>query len=154
MSRRIIGKLWIAIFLVATLKQVSAQTTISMPPDYIQTINGSTVFKVDQPDYVKSPFTGVTRKHWKDAALYLLEGAFSYVKRMEDPMQFPKQPGKSYPRTASQIPTEKLEGLCRTLFMAAPLLKEHPGLVINNIKVADYYRHHILNYWIRPAPLI
>ena len=144
MSRRIIGKLWIAIFLVATLKQVSAQTTISMPPDYIQTINGSTVFKVDQPDYVKSPFTGVTRKHWKDAALYLLEGAFSYVKRMEDPMQFPKQPGKSYPRTASQIPTEKLEGLCRTLFMAAPLLKEHPGLVINNIKVADYYRHHIL----------
>ena len=69
MSRRIIGKLWIAIFLVATLKQVSAQTTISMPPDYIQTINGSTVFKVDQPDYVKSPFTGVTRKHWKDAAL-------------------------------------------------------------------------------------
>jgi len=144
MSRKLVGKLWIVVLLVSSLKPLSAQITVALPPDYIQTVKGSTVFKVDQPDYVKSPFTGVTRKHWKDAALYLLEGAFSYVKRIEDPMQFPKQPGKSYPRTAGQIPTEKLEGLCRTLFMAAPLLKEHPGLVINNIKVADYYRYHIL----------
>ena len=58
-------------------------------------------------------------------------------------MKFPKQPGKSYPRNESQIPTEKLEGLCRTLFIAAPLLKENPALEINNINVADYYRYHI-----------
>ena len=100
-------------------------------------------FQVDKPDYKLSPYTGMTRKHWKDAALYLLKGAFSYIKTLDDPMQFPKQEGKSYPRTPDQVPTEKLEGLCRTLFIAAPLLKEDPNLVINGIKVADYYRHQI-----------
>ncbi len=112
---------------------------------YSQQVNGKTVFKVSDPDFKKSPVTGVTRKHWKDAAMYLLEGAFSYIHSIDDPMQFPKQPGKSYPRTPSQIPTEKLEGLCRTLFIAAPLLKENPQLEINGIKVAEYYRHNILN---------
>lgn len=101
------------------------------------------VFVVNAPDYKLSPYTGMTRKHWKDAAHYLLEGAFSYIKTMDDPMKFPKQPGKSYPRTAAQVPTEKLEGLCRTLFVAASLLKEDPSLQINNIKVADYYRYQI-----------
>ena len=85
----------------------------------------------------------MTRKHWQDAAQYLLSGAFSYIHKLDDPMQFPKQPGKSYPRNEGQVPTEKLEGLCRTLFMAAPLLKENPGLTLNGIKVADYYRHQL-----------
>lgn len=111
---------------------------------YSKQIGNSTVFKIDKPDFKTSPHTGVTRKHWKDAAMYLLEGAFSYVHSLDDPMKFPKQPGKSYPRTESQVPTEKLEGLCRTLFVAVPLLKDNPDLVINNIKVADYYRHQIL----------
>ncbi|MBH8558116.1 DUF2264 domain-containing protein [Hymenobacter negativus] len=101
------------------------------------------LFKVQQPDKKLSPFTGMTRRHWQDAARYLLGGAFSYVHQLDDPMQFPKQPGKSYPRTAAQVPTEKLEGLCRTLFMAAPLLKEAPGLTLNGIKVGDYYRHQL-----------
>ncbi|WP_324673866.1 DUF2264 domain-containing protein [Hymenobacter sp. GOD-10R] len=100
-------------------------------------------FKLDQPDKQLSPYTGMTRKHWQDAAQYLLSGAFSYIHKLDDPMQFPKQPGKSYPRNEGQVPTEKLEGLCRTLFMAAPLLKENPGLTLNGIKVADYYRHQL-----------
>jgi len=131
------------IFLL-TFQGLSAQPGLVQSASFSKEVSGHTVFKVDQPDFVKSPYTGVTRKHWKEAALYLLQGAFSYVKRMEDPMQFPKQPGKSYPRTEGQVATEKLEGLCRTLFIAAPLLKEQPDLVVNNIKVADYYRFHIL----------
>ncbi|MFT4093621.1 MAG: DUF2264 domain-containing protein [Niabella sp.] len=103
------------------------------------------LFTIDHPDYKLSPETGMTRKHWKDAALYLLRGAFSYINGIDDPMQFPKEPGKSYPRAVAQVPTEKLEGLCRTLFIAAPLLKEDSNLVINNIRVADYYRHQLLN---------
>ena len=84
-------------------------------------------FTVVRPDKKLSPFTGLTRRHWQDAARYLLSGAFSYVHTLNDPMQFPKQPGKSYPRNAeSQVPTEKLEGLCRTLFMAAPLAERRP----------------------------
>jgi hypothetical protein len=101
------------------------------------------LFEVKQPDKKRSPFTGMTRKHWQDAAQYLLTGAFSYIHTLDDPMQFPKLPGKSYPRNAGQVPTEKLEGLCRTLFMAAPLLKENPGLVLNGVKVGDYYRHQL-----------
>ncbi|GAB3573224.1 DUF2264 domain-containing protein [Hymenobacter daeguensis] len=101
------------------------------------------LFEVKSPDKKLSPFTGMTRRHWQDAARYLLTGAFSYVHQLDDPMQFPKQPGKSYPRSAGQVPTEKLEGLCRTLFMAAPLLKEDPGLTLNGVKVGDYYRHQL-----------
>jgi len=101
------------------------------------------IFEIVNPNYELSPFTGMTKQHWKDAALYLLEGAFSYVHTMDDAMKFPKQPGKSYPQNASQVPTEKLEGLCRTLFVASPLLKENPDLMLNNIKVADYYRYQI-----------
>ncbi|MDO9153268.1 MAG: DUF2264 domain-containing protein [Paludibacter sp.] len=94
-------------------------------------------------NYKLSPYSGITREHWKDAALYLLQGAFSYINGFDDPMKFSKQPGVSYPRKYDQIPTEKLEGLCRTLFVAVPLLKEKPELEINSIKVADYYRHQI-----------
>ncbi|MBK7097124.1 MAG: DUF2264 domain-containing protein [Sphingobacteriales bacterium] len=108
-------------------------------------VTNQSLFKIDQPDYQRSPYTGMTRKHWRDAALYLLRGAFSYIDKMDDPMQFPKEPGKSYPRSASQVPTEKLEGLSRTLFIASPLLKEDSSLVLNNIRIADYYRHQILN---------
>ncbi len=103
--------------------------------------NTDTVFKIVNPDYQLSPYTGMTKQHWKDAALYLLQGAFSYIHNLGDPMKFPKQPGKSYPLDQNKVPTEKLEGLSRTLFIASPLLKENPNLVINNIKVAEYYRH-------------
>lgn len=103
------------------------------------------IFQITNPDYKTSPFTGMTRAHWIDAAEYLLGGAFSYIHNLDDPMKFPKQPGKSYPTRADQVPTEKLEGLCRTLFVAAPLLREDSSLVLNDIKVADYYRHQIEN---------
>ncbi|MEO5912293.1 MAG: DUF2264 domain-containing protein, partial [Pelobium sp.] len=94
-------------------------------------------------NYQLSPYTGMSREHWKEAGHYLLSGAFSYIHNLDDPMGFPKQPGKSYPQNDSPNATEKLEGLCRTMFIATPLLKENPGLKINNISVADYYRHQI-----------
>jgi hypothetical protein len=103
------------------------------------------VFKVENPDFKKSPYTGMNRQHWKDAALYMLDGAFSYVSNVDDPMKFPKQHEITYPRNEGQEPTEKLEGLSRTLFVAAPLLMENPDLVLNGVKVADYYRHQIMN---------
>lgn len=103
------------------------------------------VFEIKNPDFQKSPLTGVTRQHWKDAALYMLEGAFGYIKSLDDPMQFPKMHDITYPRSLSQVPTEKLEGLSRTLFVAAPLLRENPELMIHGIKVADYYRRQISN---------
>lgn len=105
--------------------------------------NTDAVFKIVNPDYITSPSTGMTKQHWKDAAMYLLDGAFSYIHALDDPMQFPKQAGKSYPHDEARVPTEKLEGLCRTLFVASPILKENPSLVIHDIKVAAYYRYQI-----------
>lgn len=107
--------------------------------------NDPQVFELNNPDYHKSPLTGMTRQHWVDAAEYILSGAFTYINDIDDPMKFPKQFDKTYPNNESQIPTEKLEGFCRTLFVAAPLLKERPELVLNNIKVIDYYRNGLLN---------
>lgn len=134
----------IALLLAIVSVQTIAQNKVHNPA-YSMQVSGTTIFKLDKPDFKRSPFTGMTRKHWEDAAMYLLEGAFSYIHSLDDPMKFPKQPGKSYPRSEAQVPTEKLEGLVRTLFIAAPLLKENPELIVNNIKVADYYRHQILN---------
>ena len=103
------------------------------------------VFHLVKPDYQLSPLTGMTRQHWMDAATYLLDGAFSYIHTLDDPMRFPKQPGKSYPTDGKFNKTENLEGLCRTMFIAIPLLKENPDLVLNGIKVGDYYRQQLRN---------
>ncbi|MGL1958736.1 MAG: DUF2264 domain-containing protein [Colwellia sp.] len=125
----------LVVIIVLTFSVQAAQT--------VPQKNKDSIFHIVNPDYELSPHTGMTKQHWKDAALYMLEGAFSYVDNIDSPMKFPKLPGKSYPRESRQIPTEKLEGLCRTLFVAAPLLMDNPDLVINNIPVAKYYRHQI-----------
>ncbi len=133
MRSKIFGILLISLFLFSSFLEAKAKDTVKK------------TFTINQPDYKLSPYTGMTRQHWIDVADYLLEGAFSYIHTLDDAMKFPKQHDKTYPINDEQIPTEKLEGLCRTLFIAAPLLKEKPNLTYNNIKVADYYRHQILN---------
>ncbi len=60
-------------------------------------------------------------------------------------MYFPKQLQKTYPNNDNDTRTAKLEGLARTLFVAAPLLKENPDLTLNGIRVADYYRHQLVS---------
>ena len=102
-------------------------------------------FTIPTPNYKISPYTGLDRQGWINAAEYLLEGAFTYVRNIDDPMYFPKQFEKTYPRDKGGVITAKLEGFCRTLFLAAPLLRENPDLTLNGIKVADYYRHQLLN---------
>jgi len=119
---------------------VSLKVNASLPQ-----VKNDSVFHLVQPDYKLSPLTGMTRQHWLDAATYLLDGAFSYIHTPDDPMHFPKQPGKSYPTDGKPNKTENLEGLCRTMFVAIPLLKENPDLVLNGIKVGDYYRQQLRN---------
>lgn len=119
---------------------VSLKVNASLPQ-----AKSDSVFHLVQPDYKLSPLTGMTRQHWLDAATYLLDGAFSYIHTPDDPMHFPKQPGKSYPTDGKPNKTENLEGLCRTMFVAIPLLKENPDLVLNGIKVGDYYRQQLRN---------
>lgn len=136
--KRIILKAFCA--LAMTTGTLPATAQVAVPTHRIDQ-----TFSIPQPDYKISPYTGLTRQGWIDAAEYLLSGAFTYVRTLDDPMYFPKQFEKTYPNHENQVPTAKLEGFCRTLFIAAPLLRENPDLTINGIKVADYYRHQLLN---------
>ncbi len=111
----------------------------------ITAMKADTTFQIKNPDYELSPYTGLTRQHWVDAATYMLDGAFGYIHELDDPMYFPKQLDKTYPRDSAAVPVAKLEGLARTFFLAAPLLRENPDLESNGIKVADYYRHQLRN---------
>ncbi len=125
---------------LAAFSLTQAQTTTPKPVRSVPQ-----TFTIPHPNYKQSPLTGMDRQAWIDAATYLLDGAFTYIKDIDDPMYFPKQLDKTYPRDEGQVPTAKLEGLCRTLFVAAPLLKENPDLTLGGIKVAEYYRHQLLN---------
>ena len=135
-------KLLLPILLLAT-GAMTTRAQIEAPATPTHAIEQT--FTIPAPNYKLSPYTGLDRQGWIDAAEYLLEGAFTYIRTLDDPMYFPKQFDKTYPNNAGGVPTAKLEGFCRTLFLAAPLLKENPGLTLNGIKVADYYRHQLLN---------
>jgi len=114
----------------------------------------SNIFHIEQPDYELSPHTGMTREHWKDATLYLLEGAFGYIDSIDDFMLFPFDPGMERNERRPEVTAvEKLEGLSRTLFGASVLLKEDPDLKINGIKIADYYRHHLVELTNPDSPI-
>lgn len=137
MKRNTLRSILTALWLVSAM---SVMAQVATPTHQIEL-----TFTIPTPNYKVSPYTGLDRQGWIDAAEYLLDGAFTYIRDIDDPMYFPKQFDKTYPNNPGQIPTAKLEGFCRTLFLAAPLLRENPDLTLNGIKVADYYRHQLLN---------
>lgn len=110
-------------------------------------------FTIANPDKKQSPFTGMTRQHWMQAAQYLLEGPFAYVNNIQSPMDLPKQEGKSYPHNDRDVPTARMEAMCRTMFLAGPLLKENPDLTLHGIKVGDYYRYQIQSFLNPKSPV-
>ena len=137
MKRNTLRSILTALWLVSAM---SVMAQVATPTHQIEP-----TFTIPTPNYKVSPYTGLDRQGWIDAAEYLLDGAFTYIRDIDDPMYFPKQFDKTYPNNPGQIPTAKLEGFCRTLFLAAPLLRENPDLTLNGIRVADYYRHQLLN---------
>jgi hypothetical protein len=89
------------------------------------------------------------RAGWIACGRHILEGAFSHVKNIDDPMFFPKLPGPGYPasnRTASrqQRSAAIFEAIARSFNIAAPLVVDNPGLTIKGIRVQDYYKKHLL----------
>ena len=111
------------------------------------------IFEVKNPDTKLSPYTGMNRDHWKQAAEYLLNTAFQYVNDVNDPFDLPKQPGKTYPHNEGGVPTARMEALCRTMFLAGPLLKENPDLTLHGVKVGDYYRCQIASFLQPDSPI-
>lgn len=105
-------------------------------------------FEPKHRDYDLSPYTGLTRESWIEAAEYLLNGIFQNIKDFKDPVVMPRKETKiTYPHSADAVwefKAEYFEGLARSLFIAAPLIHIKPELVINDICVRDYYKSHIL----------
>lgn len=105
-------------------------------------------FEPKHLDYDLSPYTGLTRESWIEAAEYLLNGIFQNIKDFKGPVVMPRKETKiTYPHSADavwEIKAEYFEGLARSLFIAAPLIHIKPKLVINGICVRDYYKSHIL----------
>lgn len=93
-------------------------------------------------DRTRSPFTGLTRAHWVEAAEHLLTGVLQHapettawrLPRQDTAITYP-QPGDP----AWRLACESMEGITRTLLIAAPLLHHNPDLVLAGRRVADLY---------------
>ena len=106
------------------------------------------VFENKYPDYDLSPYTGMSRKSWIEAAEYLLEGIFNNISDIEKPVVMPRYetevtyPSKDAPEWRKKA--EVFEGLCRSFFISAPLIHIEPDLTLNNINIRDYYKKQVL----------
>lgn len=105
-------------------------------------------YKPIQPDYERSPYTGLTKKHWLDVCQFLLEGIFTHVDTFDSPIILKRTEYEvSYPQPDSpawRIAAERFEGLARSFLIAAPLLKNRPFARIKGWSLRDYYKNLIL----------
>lgn len=113
-------------------------------------------FQAKTLDFTLSPYTGLTRQSWIEAGEYLLTGIFENIQAFDDPVVMPrKETEVTYPHSADAVwefKAEYFEGLTRTLFIAAPLIHENPELSIHGIRLADYYKSHILRSCMEDDP--
>ncbi len=105
-------------------------------------------FEPKHLDYELSPYTGLTRESWIEAAEYLLGGIFGNIKSIEDPVVMPRYETEvTYPAKDAPLwrfKAEIFEGLCRSFFISAPLIHIEPELELNGINVRDYYKKQVL----------
>lgn len=103
-------------------------------------------------NFTLSPFTGMTRESWIDAAKYLLEGIFRHIPSADSPVIVPRAETEvTYPHKnakGNQLVLEQMaqrfEGLTRSMFIAAPLIHIDPETEICGFKLKDYYSRLIL----------
>lgn len=109
-------------------------------------------FEPKHTDYIRSPYTGLTREDWLDAAQYMLNGIFSHITDMKHPIVVPRKETEiTYPHKhakGEQLETEKkaeiFEGLTRSLFIAAPVIHNIPDFTLHGLNLAQYYKYQIL----------
>ena len=105
-------------------------------------------FVPETTDFTLSPYTGLTRESWLEAARYLMEFVFKNIKDMDSPMVLPRQDYTvSYPNDSTppwKVQAEYFEGLTRTFFIAAPLIREDPRITLNGFSLREYYKKQIL----------
>ncbi len=105
-------------------------------------------FEVINPDFEKSPYSGMTKQHYIEMAKYLLEGAFTHINSIDDPLTFPTVSGKTYPQPDApdwRYRSLEFEALERTFTLAGPLIHIDAKTEINGINLRDYYSLHLYN---------
>ena len=110
------------------------------------------IFKPAETDYALSPYTGLTRKSWTEAAKYLLRGVFGNIASSSAPIVLPRNETEvTYPHKyaeGNRLKIEKMaeifEGLTRTMFIAAPLIHDDPNTEVCGYLLRDYYSKQIL----------
>ncbi|MBQ8822104.1 MAG: DUF2264 domain-containing protein [Lachnospiraceae bacterium] len=110
------------------------------------------VFQPKTLDYDLSPYTGLTRESWLEAAEYMLTGIFQHIKDFQDPVVMPRKETEiTYPHHYSspksqeaERKAEMFEGLTRSFFIAAPLIHNKPEVTICGKRLANYYKNQIL----------
>lgn len=103
-------------------------------------------------DFELSPYTGLTRESWIDAAKYLLDNMFSVIPFPDSPVVLPRAETEvTYPhkdssgsRRVLEEMAERFEGLARSLFIAAPLIHIDPEITIRGFGLREYYSRMIL----------
>lgn len=110
------------------------------------------IFKPAETDFVLSPYTGLNRKSWTEAAIYLLQGVFRSIPSLSAPIVLPRNETEvTYPHKnaeGNQLKIEKMaeifEGLTRTMFIAAPLIHNDPNIKVCGYSLREYYSEQIL----------
>ena len=103
-------------------------------------------------DYKLSPYTGMTRESFIEAAKYLLENVFGAIKKFTDPVVVPRVETEiTYPHIGAkkeiweaECRAQRFEGLCRSFLIAAPLIHCDPEVTAGGYKLRDYYKAQIL----------
>ncbi len=109
-------------------------------------------FKCEHTDYRRSPYTGMDRQSWLEAAQYLMDGFFRHIASEEEPPLCGRTEFEiTYPhRKASALQQERerkaevFEGLTRSFFIAGSLLVNDPAAACGGIRLRDYYGQWIL----------
>jgi len=151
----------VGVLFVSSCTQKNKMQDLSKVKDVVTPIINDTAyfhppFQLRNPNWEVSPYTGMTRDHWIQAGVHILEGVFQYVDSLEQPMFLPKFPGKSYPYNGNARATNNhrssaiFEAMARTFNVAAPLIANNPEITINKIKLKDYYRFHFLQLLTNP----
>ena len=109
-------------------------------------------FKPNKLDFRLSPYSGLTRESWVEAGIYLLAGVFQHISSINDPVIVKRtEMNITYPhlnapeeKQKQERKSEIFEGLARTFFVAAPLIRDNPEIEVCGKKLKDYYKNHIL----------
>lgn len=119
------------------------------------------VFQPKTVDFELSPYTGMVRESWLEAAEYLLTGVFQNIPSEDDPVVMPREETEiTYPHLKAEkkiLEAEKraevFEGLARSFLIAAPLIENKPEIVARGHRISEYYKKHVLRICTKENPL-